>query len=49
MDPDDLVGTEVIAVKKRHDHFVILFDNGYQVEVVAPSNGSIDDAIEETN
>lgn len=48
MDPDDLIGVEVISVKKRHDHFVIIFDNGYQVYVSAPFGGSINDAIEET-
>ena len=47
MDPEDLVGVEVVAVKKYHDYLMIIFDNGYEVEVPVPSGSSFEDVIHE--
>ena len=43
MDSEDLVGCEVIAVKKLYNRFVIVFDNGHELEV----GGEFEDAIRE--
>ena len=47
MDPEDLVGCEVISVIKHHDYITIVFDNGHKVEVSAPTGGNLEDAISE--
>jgi ABC-type uncharacterized transport system substrate-binding protein len=48
MDPEDLVGTEVVAVYMHHNYFTIIFDNGHEVDVSAPVGGNVDDAIHES-
>jgi hypothetical protein len=47
MNPEDLVGCEVVAVTAHHDYVTIIFDNGYKVEVSIPCGGCAEDAIQE--
>ena len=47
MNPEDLVGCEVIAVSTHHDYITIVFDNGHKVDVSAPSGASVEDIIVE--
>jgi len=51
MDPEELIGCEVIAVNvnKQANYFTLVFDNGHKVEIQAPTGGSIEDSIEECN
>ena len=49
MEPEDLVGAEVIAVKNFRGYLVIVFDNGHEVEVAIPVRGEACDAIKESD
>lgn len=46
MNPQDLVGSEVISVKEYHNSMIIVFDNNHFVEV-STFGGSLEDAIHE--